>query len=135
MPAQHVAREGVDPDLRLVADRHVGELGLLEIRHHPHPRQRRQRGDLAADRGVLAWTHLPGAQDAILGGHDAGVAEVDLGGAQIGLLGLDGGFRLGLLGLQHPDLPLGGLHLGLVLSQLGEELFVRGGELFAGLHG
>ncbi len=62
-----------------------------------------------------------------------GVAEVDLGVPQIGLLRLDRRGGLGALSLQHVDLAFGGLDLGAVLQQLCGELLAGGRQSLSGL--
>ncbi len=119
---QHVAGKGIDPHLRLLADRHVGQLGFLVVGDHPDARQRRQRGELAADPDILARPDLPLAQHAVHRRDHAGVAKVDLRRTQIGRLGGDRGLRLSLLGHQHLDLQRRGVGLGPVLRELRGQL-------------
>ena len=95
MAAQDMSRKSVDGDLRLLPDRHVGELRFLVVGDDPDLRQGREGGDLAARRRPtgpgLTW-RCPSTPSC--GRRDGRVAEIDLGGIERRALRGDRGFAL-----------------------------------------
>ena len=124
-------REGIDPDPRLLSDRHVGELGLLVVRDHPDLGQRGQRGDLGSDTDQLPGLHLALTEDPVLRCGDGGVLQVEVGAGQRGACRHERRGILFELRLQHRQLALGGCLVRAALGDLRLELSVLRLQLLA----
>ncbi len=133
MSAQLVAGKGVDGDLGLLADRHVGDLCLLVIGDDPDIRHWAERRDLSARAHQLPRLYLALPDDPVLSRRNGGIAQIELGHHECRL----GRGKLSLallqLCLEHGQLALGSACLRPVLRQLRGQLRACGLQFLPGL--
>ena len=119
MAMHDLAREHVDFDIDGLALAHVGELGLLVVRHHIGALDRHHRHQLRSGLHILADAQRAVADDAVDRRRDRGVTEIEFG---LTLLRLGTGqCRIGLhdFGLEQIDLLQRGRQICAVARQRG----------------